>query len=64
MSKDSKMQMQKPHPGLGVFFITYVGALIYFFDKAHGFGSHLLAFLQAAVWPAYLVNHVFTVLHI
>ncbi len=64
MVKIDKKQMQKSNPGFGVFFVTYVGALIYFFDKADGFGESVLAFLQAAVWPAYLVNHVFTMLRI
>jgi hypothetical protein len=64
MAKGEKYQMQRANPGFGIFFVTYVGALIYFFDKADGFGASLLAFLQAAVWPAYLVNHVFTLLRI
>jgi hypothetical protein len=64
MSKFDKKQMQKSNPGFGIFLVTYVGALIYFVDKADGFGQTLLAFLQAAVWPAYLVNHVFTMLRI
>jgi hypothetical protein len=64
MSKDNKKQLQKANPGLGILFVTYVGALIYFFDKASGFGASVLAFLQAAVWPAYLVNHIFTMLRI
>jgi hypothetical protein len=64
MLKNDKSQMQKPNPGFGIFLVTYVGALIYFVDKAHGFGETVLAFLQAAVWPAYLVNHIFTILHI
>ena len=64
MSKFDKKQMHKTNPGFGVALVTYVGALIYFFDKADGFGQSLLAFVQAAVLPAYLVNHVFTMLHI
>jgi hypothetical protein len=64
MAKGDKRQMQQPNPGFGIFLVTYVGALIYFADKANGFGEVLLAFLQAAVWPAYLVNHVFTMLQI
>lgn len=46
------------------FFATYVGALIYFIDKANGFWEVILAFLQAAVWPAYLINKIFTLLQI
>jgi len=64
MTKGDKRQMQKANPGFGIFFVTYVGALIYFLDKADGFGQTLLAFLQAAVWPAYVVNHVLTMLRV
>lgn len=46
------------------FFLTYVGTLVYFLDKADGFWEIILAFLQAAVWPALLVYKVFTLLHI
>jgi hypothetical protein len=64
MAKNDIKKMQKPNPGFGIFLITYVGALIYFVDKADGFGETVLAFLQALVWPAYLINHVFTMLQI
>jgi hypothetical protein len=64
MAKVDKKSMQAPHPAFGVFAITYVGALIYFWDKADGFGQILLAFLQAAVWPAYIVNHILTLLRV
>jgi hypothetical protein len=63
MIKGDKKHMQGARPGFGIFLVTYVGALIYFLDKADGFGSSLLAFLQAAVWPAYVVNHVLTLMH-
>jgi hypothetical protein len=63
MTRSDKKAMGTPHPGFGIFFVTYVGALIYFLDKADGFGASLLAFLQAAVWPAYVVNHVLTLMH-
>lgn len=64
MAKNDKKQMHKPNPGFGVFLLTYIGTLIYFVDKADGFGETALAFLQAAVWPAYLINHIFTMLRI
>ena len=46
------------------FLLAYVGVLIYFIDKAEGFWEIVLAFLQAAVWPAYLINKIFTLLQI
>ncbi len=51
-------------PPAFAFFLTYIGALIYFIDKANGLGEILLSFLQALVWPALLINKIFTVLHI
>ena len=56
--------VKKGGPPAMAFFATYVGALIYFIDKANGFWEVILAFLQAAVWPAYLINKVFTLLQI
>jgi hypothetical protein len=62
MTKNVKV-IQKSAPG-GFYFLTFVGAAIYFVDKAHGFGEFLVALLQAAVWPAYLINRIFTLLQI
>ncbi len=38
-------------------FICYIGALVYFIDKADGFWQVVGAFFQAIVWPAFLVYH-------
>lgn len=62
MGKNTKV-VHKGAPA-GFYFLTYVGAAIYFIDKASGFGEFLVALLQAAVWPAYLVNKIFTILQI
>lgn len=51
-------------PRAFAFLLTYIGALIYFLDKANGFWEGVLAFLQAAVWPALLINKIFTILNI
>lgn len=56
--------MHRSGPPAFAFFLTYVGALVYFIDKANGFGEVLLSFLQAAVWPALLINKIFTILQI
>lgn len=41
--------------GGAVYGLGFVGALIYFLQAADSFWQVLLAFLQAAVWPAYIV---------
>lgn len=34
--------------------LCFVGALVYFWTRADSVGDHVLAVLQAMVWPAYL----------
>lgn len=48
----------------GFYFLTYIGAAIYFADRASGVGEFLVALLKALVWPAYLLNKILTVLQI
>ncbi|NUR05522.1 MAG: hypothetical protein HOQ45_00765 [Nocardioidaceae bacterium] len=43
--------------GLGIF-----GALVYFWQQADGFLEHLLAILEALVWPAMMVYQAFVAL--
>lgn len=44
-------------------FLAYIGAAIYFISQTNGgFWPVILALLQAAVWPVYLVFNVLTVL--
>ena len=39
--------------------LTYIGAAIYFIEQSGGgFWQVILALLQAAVWPVYIVYHV------
>lgn len=66
MAKNEKnfIKVQRGGPPAFAFMLTYVGALVYFIDKANGFGEIVLSFLQAAVWPALFINKIFTVLHI
>lgn len=42
-----------------VWFLGFVGAVIYFFSNANGFGEYVIGFLKAIVWPAYFVFHLF-----
>ena len=46
-------------PGGFVLFLAYIGAAIYFVQKADdGFWDVVVALLQAAVWPVYVVYHI------
>lgn len=48
----------------GFFLLTYIGTLIYFIQEADGAAEVLFAFLQALVWPAFLIHRVFELLRI
>ena len=38
-----------------IFFTTYIGAVIYFFQLDMTFWGFVLALIKAAFWPAYVV---------
>ncbi len=39
----------------GLYFLGFVGALIYWMQAAHSFGAVIAGILKASVWPAYIV---------
>ena len=41
-----------------VLLAAFVGALVYFLSRAHGFGGVVLAILEAMVWPGILLFHL------
>lgn len=43
-------------PGYG---LGFIGALVWFWQQADGFGEHVVGILQAIVWPAFLVFRAF-----
>jgi hypothetical protein len=45
-----------------VFFVAWVGALIYFAHDAVGIGGVLWAFLESIVWPGIVLYHVLQLL--
>ena len=47
-----------------ILFVAYIGALVYFMERNEGFWGGVLAFLQAAVWPAYVLHAALTLLNI
>lgn len=51
-------------PGGFMFFVAYVGAVIYFFNQEPHFWGFVAALFKAIVWPAYLLYHVLQVLHV
>ena len=51
-------QTVKVDSGLGyIFFMAWVGALVFFIERNVGFWGDVLAFLQAAIWPSYILYY-------
>ena len=46
-----------------VFFVAWIGAVVYFVGQVDGFWNVIVAFLKACVWPAYVLYHVLQLLH-
>ena len=54
--------IRRSPPGF-FFFLTYLGAAIYFVSISNGsFWGVILALLQAIVWPVYVVYHALLLL--
>ena len=56
-------QLQSGGPK-GIFFVTYIGAAVYFINQASGFLQVLWALIKAMVWPGIVVYHVLQALHV
>lgn len=50
--------------GGAVYGLGLIGALIYFLQTATSFGNGVLRFLEALVWPAFLVYAALKFLHL
>lgn len=49
--------------GSGVYGLGFIGAVVWFWQQAEGFGPHVVGVLKACVWPAFLVYDAFKALH-
>jgi len=71
MSKDNstkfifKNKMIRKGGGSGVWFLGFIGALVYYLHVHSGtFWLVILAILKAIVWPAFLVYHLLVFLKV
>lgn len=48
----------------GAYFLTIVGAAVYFFQNVATFWGGVLAILKAFVWPAFVIYKVLEILKI
>ena len=56
---DSGKRIVKQGGAGGVWFLGFLGALVYYIHFHSGtFGLVVLAFLKSLVWPAFVVYHV------
>lgn len=62
-NNNSVKVIHKGAPG-GVYFVTFIGAAVYFVDKSEGFWGFIWAILQAMVWPGFVVHRVLQVLNV
>jgi len=58
----------KKHAGSGaagtIWFLGFIGALVYFIQQADSFGAGIIGFLKALVWPAFLIYNLLDFLRI
>ena len=60
MSKSDNALVKITHehgPSGFMFFVAYIGAVVYFFQQVPDFWGFVLALLKAAVWPAFVLYH-------
>jgi hypothetical protein len=55
-SKNKGKKVDSTHGSAGaLYFVGFIGALVYWMQAAVGFGAVVTGFLKALVWPAYVV---------
>jgi hypothetical protein len=62
-SDNSLVKITHEHGPTGfIFFLAYVGAVVYFFQQSPDFWGFILALIKAIVWPAFVSYNVLEVL--
>lgn len=63
VKNDKTVKVINDHGPSGfVFFVAFIGAVVYFVQQSHGFWGFILAVLKAIVWPAFVTFHVLQLL--
>lgn len=53
---NKKKKSSSDHASSGsLYFVGFVGALVYWMQAAVGFGAVITGFLKALIWPAYII---------
>ena len=64
-TENSLVKVTHQHGPQGfVFFVAYIGAVVYFFQQDPHFWGFILALLKAIVWPAVVLYHIMLALQV
>jgi hypothetical protein len=66
MSKKDKSVrvVNKGGPFGGAYFLSFIGAAVYFVQNSAGFWGFILALLKACVWPAFIIHKAMELMQI
>lgn len=65
MAKDKTVKViNKGGPFGGIYFMTIIGAAVYFVQNSVGFWGFIVALLKAIVWPAFVTYEVLGLLNL
>lgn len=64
MASDKTARRMDHKPWGGMYFLTMIGAAVYFVQNSEGFWGFILALLQGLVWPAFVMHRVLELLRI
>jgi hypothetical protein len=64
MAKSKTKVIHESGPSGYVFFMAWIGALVYFVQQSSGFGEFIVAVLKSLVWPAYVLYEVLGLLNL
>lgn len=60
----NKVKVVNQGPSGFVFFMAWIGAVVYFVGRVDGFWNIIVAFLKACIWPAFVSFEVLKLLNI
>ncbi|MGD9705182.1 MAG: hypothetical protein AB7Q42_22330 [Acidimicrobiia bacterium] len=60
--RGKRARTSAPCGGGAVYGLGLIGAAVWFWQQATGFGEHVVGLLKALVWPAFLVYEAFKAL--
>lgn len=55
--------VNKGGPFGGVYFLSFIGAAVYFVQNTSGFWNVIWAIIKALFWPGFLVHRAFELMH-